>query len=94
MWQRTEKLCVLECGGEGYSKGRPERMTMEYRMKWGSDGQKSRPPVSMRVLLQVWEKALALLVSLFFPLTVLQRGEALAHGHGVLERSKVSNVFA
>ena len=65
---------------------------MEYRMKWGSDGQKSRPPVSMRVLLQVWEKALALLVSLFFPLTVLQRGEALAHGHGVLERSKVSNM--
>lgn len=46
----------------------------------------------MRVLLPVWEKALALLISLFFPLTVLQRGEALAHGHGILERSKVSNM--
>jgi len=74
LWQKTEKLCVLEDGGQGYSKGRPGRMTMEYRTRWGSDGQKSRPPVSVRGLLWVWEKALALFISLFFPLTVLQRG--------------------
>ena len=42
---------------------------MEDKARWGLDGQKSRPPASMRRVLWVWsklwgrEKALALLVS-------------------------------